>query len=201
MHLADGPRCKRLGIDRLEHVFPGDAQLLLHHPYHLVLAHRRDAVLQLRELVDQLGREEVGASREHLPEFRKRRAELLERRAQPACAVGVCRRGAHVEPEARQHPSDLCRSAEQAPFDERLGRGRRHRPVRGVDDDDGAACVVRDAVRDVAEQELLPPAHACVADDEQVGRFVLGGAHDRPDNVRIDQEHSARPVERLCVGA
>ena len=60
---------------------------------------------------------------------------------------------------------------------------------------------MRDAVRDVAEQELLPPAHARVADDEQVGRFVLGRAHDRPDDVRVDHEHGARSIERLRVGA
>ena len=60
---------------------------------------------------------------------------------------------------------------------------------------------MRDAVRDVAEQEFLPPAHARIADDEQVGRFVLGGAHDRSDDVRIDDEHGARSIDRLRVGA
>ena len=47
-----------------------------------------------------------------------------------------------------------------------------------------AACEI--AVRDVAEQELLPSAHAGVADDEHVGLLLVDRAHDGARDVGID---------------
>ena len=81
--LGDRAGGQRLGVDRLEHVLPRDAQLLLHHLDDLLLGQRRDVVLERGELVDELGRQQVGTRREHLAELRERRAELLERGAQP----------------------------------------------------------------------------------------------------------------------
>ena len=49
-------------------------------------------------------------------------------------------------------------------------RHRRRDPVGRVDDDHGAAGVVADPVRHVAEQELLAPGHPGVADHEHVDR-------------------------------
>ena len=47
---------------------------------------RRHAVLQLRELVGDVGRQQVAPRREHLAELDEDRAELLERQAQPLAA-------------------------------------------------------------------------------------------------------------------
>ena len=60
---------------------------------------------------------------------------------------------------------------------------------------------MRDAVRDVAEQELLPPAHPRVPDDEYVGRLLLGRADDRPGHVGVDSEDRSRRRVRIRIRA
>ena len=127
VHLPDRPRSERLGVDRGEHVFPGDAELLLHHLHHLRLRQRRDVVLQRRELDDELGRQQVGPGREDLPELRKGRPELFEGVAQPArsdldrvgSAAGL------AQAVLREHGGDAGRPPEETAFDLRLG----HRPL------------------------------------------------------------------------
>ena len=47
MHLADRSCGERCRLDRLEHVFPGDAQVLFHHANDVRLGKRRDAIAQL----------------------------------------------------------------------------------------------------------------------------------------------------------
>ena len=94
VHLADRPGRERRRLDRLEDVLPRHLQLLFHHVDDLGLGQRRDVVLQLRELVDDVGRDEVRPRREDLTELRERRAELFERGAQPSRAVCGRRCGA-----------------------------------------------------------------------------------------------------------
>src|SRR5439155_4836518 len=97
---------------------PRDAQLLLHHGDDLGLRQRRHLILESRELLDELGRQQVGTRREDLAELREGRAELLERRAQAARAVAEVAVGALLpQPVLRHHAADVDRAAEQPPFD------------------------------------------------------------------------------------
>jgi hypothetical protein len=80
VHLRDRPGRERLRVDLGEDVLPRDAELLLHHGHDLGLRERRDAILERRQLVHDLLREEVGARREDLAELREGRPELLQRR-------------------------------------------------------------------------------------------------------------------------
>ena len=58
---------------------------------------------------------------------------------------------------------------------------------------------MRDPVRHVAEQELRASAHARVADDQHVRVLLLGRAHDRAGDVRVDAKHGSCSVEGACV--
>ena len=97
-----------------------------------------------------------------------------------------------------EHPRDL----PGAPV-ERVGRVLGGAVVAagraGVHHGDGAAGEVRDAVGDVAEQELLASAHAVVADDQDVGVDGLGRVDDQlRDGV---PGHDARGRRRpQCLG-
>src|SRR5439155_3910614 len=70
-------------VDALEDVLPRHAEFLLHHLDDLLLAERWDVVLELRELVDELRRDQVGTGRKDLSQLAERRPELLERLAHP----------------------------------------------------------------------------------------------------------------------
>ena len=89
VHLADRAGRERGRVDLLEDVLPGDAELLLHHGDDLCLRQRRDLLLERRELLDDLGREQVRARGEDLAELGERRPELLERVPQAARAGEV----------------------------------------------------------------------------------------------------------------
>jgi len=71
----------------------------------------------------------------------------------------------------------------------RAGRGgNRHGLAvehRRVHDDHVAARIVRDAVGNVAEQELLAPGHAGVADDQGVDLALLGDLQDGAGGVVV----------------
>ncbi|HLB04801.1 MAG TPA: hypothetical protein VJK66_07245 [Gaiellaceae bacterium] len=201
MHLPDRPRRKGLRLDGREHVLPGNPELLLHHPDDLRLGERRYAVLQLRQLRDELGRQQVGPGGEDLAELREGRAELLERLAHTPGARGARRRRASVEPEPGDHAGDLSRPPEQPSFDPGLGRRLRHGGVGRVDDHDRAAGAVRHAIGNVAEEELLPAAHAGVADDENVGALLLGRSHDPAGDIGIDAEEGTGARNRHRVRA
>ena len=219
-----GRSCRRragCGVDVLEHVLPGHAELLLHHADDLLLGERRHVVLQRRELLDELGRQQVGAGRHDLAELREGRSELLERRAQPLAPAGA---GPPRPPRraARTAPCRPCFAKTAAIFEPRAirrgsvsilgvraartrrrtrGRGRRGgRAVGRVHDDHGAAGVVADPVRHVAEQELLASGHARVPDDEHVDGVVLGGLHDRHRRVVVDHDVRARRARRRSSG-
>ena len=69
VHLADRPRGERLGVDAREHVLPGHAELLLHDRDDLFLGHRRHVVLELRELGDELRRQQSGRVERIWPSF------------------------------------------------------------------------------------------------------------------------------------
>ena len=87
VHLPDRPGRERRRLDRLEDVLPRHLQLLFHHVDDLGLGERRDVVLQLGQLVDDVRRDEVRTRREDLTELREGRAELFERGAKPPRAV------------------------------------------------------------------------------------------------------------------
>ena len=215
VHLRDGPGGEREGIDPVEDVFPGDAQLLLHDPDDLLLAERRDVVLQGRELVDELRREEVGPRGQHLTELAEGGAELLERGAHalglslPADRPLLIGPAEELpQPVLGEDGGDLRAAGGQA----RLGLGldvgapehrgalgvpdRGHGPVRGVHDDDRAAGVVADPVRHVAEQELLASRHAGVPHDEDVDGVLLGRMHDGHGRVVVQDDVGAAALAR-----
>ena len=121
VHLGDRSGGQRGRLDLSERVLPGDAELGLEHRHDLGLRERRHVVLQPRELGDVLGRQQVGARREHLAELGERRAELLECLAQPACTV--CGRTVVAQPVPCEDAADLGRASEQA-LARLLGPGR-----------------------------------------------------------------------------
>ena len=86
VNLADRAGRERGRVDLLEDVLPGDAELVLHHGHDLCLRQRSDLLLERRELLDDLGREEVGAGGEDLAELGEGRPELFERVPQAARA-------------------------------------------------------------------------------------------------------------------
>src|ERR671937_829745 len=117
--LADRPRRERDRIDRLEHVFPRDAELFLHHLDDLGLGQRGDIVLQRGELDDELVRQEIGPRRKNLAELRERRAELLERVPQAAGTdLGrVAAASGLAKPVLREDGRDPARAGEETAFD------------------------------------------------------------------------------------
>ena len=91
MDLRDGSRRHRLGIDVGEQLARGPSQALLDQPQHRFHRHRRRAILQVRQLGDEVRRQDVRARRQDLPQLDERGTELGERLAKAAGA-----RGAHL---------------------------------------------------------------------------------------------------------
>ena len=91
--LGDRASGKGGRIDGLKNVLPRHPEFLLRNPDDVALGHRRHMVLQHRELLDVLGRQEVRARRQDLSGFREGGAELLQGGAQtlglPATAGGT----------------------------------------------------------------------------------------------------------------
>ena len=136
----------------------------------LLLGERRHVVLQRRELLDVLRRQQVGPRRQDLSELRERRAELLERGAQPL-ALTLAADGALLvrpaeqllQPVLGEDGGDLRAARDQVGLGLDVGGARAERrrlatgsgghgglPVRRVHDDHRASRVVADAVRHVA---------------------------------------------------
>ena len=176
---------------------------------HFFFGQRRDVVLQRRELLDVLGRQEVRARRQYLPKLRVGRAEFLERSSQSLGLPALAGRALLIGPSEQfpqsmfaHHRRDLRAPRHQPGLGGRGLRASDHgrrfpRRViadRGsVDDDYDTAGVVADSVGDVAEQELLPTCHSRVADNEDVDRLLLGGANDRHRRIIIyDDNHTHR---------
>ena len=210
--LGDRARGERLGLDVLEDVFPRHAELLLHHEDDLLLRQRRHVVLELRQLLDEFRRQEVGPRRQDLSELAEGGPELLERLAHPLCLARppdgplfVRSSEELLQTVLREDRRDLRSACHQVGLGflhrgagaEHAGRrrgARRRYAVGGVDDDHGASRVVTDPVRDVAEQEFLPARHPGVPDHEDVDRSVLGRADDRHRGVGIDDHMGASTV-------
>ena len=99
MHLRDRSARHRLRLEVFEHPADRSAEGALH------LGHRksgrkwRHLVLQLRQLVGDVGRQQIAAGREHLAELDEDRPERLEREAQPHRA----RLGEPAEEKGRIH--------------------------------------------------------------------------------------------------
>ena len=193
MHLGDGAGGERLRVDVGEHVLPRHRQLALHHRHDLGLRHLRHVGLQRGELGDVLRGHQVRPRGEDLAELAEGRPELLERLAQPPRALRVT-----VEPQ--QPPGELAGSDRPqrlgdlaGPRAQRagVGLGVGHRLAGGrVDDHHRAVGEVRDAVGDVAEQELLAPAHPGAAHDDDVGVGPFGGREDLRGDVLAGLHHA-----------
>ena len=150
------------------------------------------------ELLDELVRKQAGTGGQDLAELGEGRPQLLERLAQPPGAFRSRERealGALGKAVFADDAPDLECPVEELPAGVlgllELGLEDGLHSLGRVDDYDGAARVVRDPVRDVAEQELLAAAHARVPDYEDVRPFVDGGVHDRPRRIRVDAHAGA----------
>lgn len=76
-----------------------------------------------------------------------------------------------------------------------LNHSRRFRillPVQrqGVHNDHGAARIVADAVRYVAEQEGLSPSHAGITHYQNIDGFTLSGTNDRQRGILVNNNES-----------
>ena len=99
MHLRDRRARDRLAVEAREHFADRAPVDALERRDHLLAGKRRHAVLQLRELVGDVRRQEVAARRQHLAELHEDRTEVGEREPQPHRA-----RARQVAPE--QHAVD-----------------------------------------------------------------------------------------------
>ena len=89
VHLADRGRRDRNLVELEERLLDGEPELLLDHLAHLLERERRDVVLELPQLDDDVRRDDVRPRREELPELHEGRAELVEHLAEPPPAVGA----------------------------------------------------------------------------------------------------------------
>jgi hypothetical protein len=198
VHLRDRPRRDRVGLDAFEHVLPGDVHLLLHDAHDLLARQRRNIVLQRREFLDELRRQQVGSGGEHLPQLLEGRTEFFEWFAQEAGLVldvaapfgDEC----FADAERGDDAADLSGATKHLPFEHRgIGGDDRWLTVmmkvrrvpisavmQGVDQDDAAAGHVRNTIGHVLEQELLAIAHTGVAAHDEVDVF---GFRDMDDCV------------------
>jgi hypothetical protein len=125
-----------LGVELRVPLFDGRAEVLVDDASDAVDGERGEAVLELPELVDRLGVEQVGPRAHHLPELHERRAE--RRHGPPE----------HAPAEARNRPP-----ARLGPAHERRGQPAERVRRREVRDDDRE----EHEARGVAE-EAHPPA-------------------------------------------
>ena len=100
---------ERLRLDVIEHVLPRDAQLLLHHADDLLLGERRHVVLQRRELLDELGRQQVGRASRGSARASRTSGPAPRARARSRLALALAGRPAPVLVRAgRTAPSSPC---------------------------------------------------------------------------------------------
>ena len=88
VHLADRRRRDRHRVEGDEQAVDGRLELGLDTRSISAYGHRRDRVLEQAQLGEDLGRDDVGAGREQLPELDERRPELVEHLAQVAAERG-----------------------------------------------------------------------------------------------------------------
>ena len=189
VNLADRPGGERLRVDARRRRPPTARELFLHHRDDLRLGERRDGSCSFASSSANSAKGDPAASK---GSGRALRTSGRASRALRAAASRV--------PAARPRPGASRANRAIGARSRRPGRGAgprlrrlgrrlgRHGAVGRVDDHDRATGAVRDAVRDVPEQELLAAAHAGVADDEHVRRLFLGGTDDRRGDVRVDPE-------------
>ena len=84
VHLPDRGRRHRHRVEGRVELLDRGVEVLLDHPLHVGIGERAHVVLELAQLGDDLGRDDVGARREQLAELHERRPELVERLAQVA---------------------------------------------------------------------------------------------------------------------
>jgi hypothetical protein len=80
VHLGDGGRCQRIGVDLGEHA--GAAEFLAEHPLDLGPGQRADPVLQPAELAGELRRQQVPAGGQGLAELHEHHAAAVQRLGQ-----------------------------------------------------------------------------------------------------------------------
>jgi len=83
VHLRDRGRRQRHGIEGREHLLGRTAEVLDQLRQQQFVRHGRRAVLQLAELGDPLGLEQVDPGRQHLAQLDEGRPEFLEHASQP----------------------------------------------------------------------------------------------------------------------
>ncbi len=194
MDLSDGAGRQGLRLNGGEDVFPGDAQFAFHGGDDLLLGQRRDALLKRLQLFEEGRRHQVRACRENLAELCEGGAGGVEGLSEAASALAdgffiVDRARQHFTHAGADHDPAQAPGAAQKPAlagDAALLDHRHGGAVGGVHDDDGATGVVGDAVRHVAEKELLAAAHAKVADDDGVGALLFDRAKDAGRRVIVD---------------
>ena len=216
MHLADRRRRDRRLVEVEERLLDGEAELLPDDALDLPHRDRRDVVLELSKLPDDVRWHDVRAGREQLPELDERRAELVEHLAQPAPPVAVLLavpRTAAVEevaePVPRGDAPDL-RDARERP----LLAGVRHRlsVARSGDavplEQPQSMLELRDAEREVldllaAREPRLGerPFHRLVAPCADALELRAprgdGVAHRLPHGVTLDPDASRQVVGDL----
>ena len=144
VHLADRGRRDRDRVERGEELVDRRPQVLLDHPLDVGVRERPHVVLELAQLGDDLGRDDVGAGREQLAELDERRPELVERLAQVAAERGQVlvvdhgraakRAPLEHEPEAvpRRHLRDLAQPSDGLAPLRQAGHGAMVRGPRGL---------------------------------------------------------------------
>jgi hypothetical protein len=143
--LRDGGRRQRRGAELGEHLARSRVQLAGQDCLDLVPRRRRDLVLQLAQLLDELDRQHVAPCRQHLAELDERHAALFERQPQglreprlglPALALRRVAPAAEVRPETvpERDQGDLRVPAcppERAPEPADPHQRRQPQPARG----------------------------------------------------------------------
>ena len=125
VHLPDRGGGHRSLLEGEKRPLDRQAELLLDDLGDLVEGHRGDIVLELPQLLDDVGGHQIGAGREKLAKLDKRRPELVEHLAEAAPAVGELRVTAALpalervsEAVTRRYAADL-----REPRDAPLGVG------------------------------------------------------------------------------
>ncbi|MOA08739.1 hypothetical protein D3C78_1285300 [compost metagenome] len=109
MHLGHRGGGQRLALEAAEHLVDGRAELLLDQRHRLLGRERRHLVLQVRQLVGDVRRQQVAAGGQQLAELDEHRAEVFQAAAQALAARhrdGLARQPApgHGAQQAAQPP-------------------------------------------------------------------------------------------------
>ena len=216
VHLADRGRGDRSLVELDERLLDGEAELLADDALDVLDRDRRDVVLELAQLRDDVRRHDVGARREQLAELDERRAELVEHLAQPAAAIAVelaVRCPAPVEQVPEAVPGgdapDL-RDARERPL-RAVGRHRlsvassgdavsleQPQPMLELGDAEREVLDLLAAGKPRARQRALHRLVAAIADALELGPPGRDGvAHCLPHRVALDADAPSQVVGEL----